>query len=50
VLNKDTMKDVIDASIERGHVIKVIPEGDEAAPPLYKCYRVQQDQERVFFN
>jgi hypothetical protein len=45
VLNKDTMKDVIDASIEWGHIIEIVPEGDEAALPLHKCYRVQQDQE-----
>jgi hypothetical protein len=45
VLNKDTMWDAIDASIERGHIVKIVPEGDEAAPPLHKCYCVQQDQE-----
>ncbi len=49
MLNKDTMKDVIDASIERGHVVEIVPEGDEAAPPPHKCYHVQQDQERNFF-
>jgi hypothetical protein len=41
VLNKDTMKDVIDASIERGHVIEIVPKGDEAAPLLHECYHVQ---------
>ena len=41
VLNKDTMKDVIDASIERGHVVEIVPEGDEAAPPPHKRYRVR---------
>jgi hypothetical protein len=50
VLNKDTMTDVIDASIERGRIVKIVPEGDEAAPPLHKCYRVQQDQERDFYH
>ncbi len=33
VLDKDTMRDAIDASIERGHVTKIVPEGDEATPP-----------------
>ncbi len=41
--DKDTMTDLIDALIERGHIVKIIPEGDEAAPPLHKCYHVQQD-------
>ncbi len=50
VLNKDTMKDVIDASIERGHIVEIVPEGDEAAPPPHECYRVQQDQERDFYH
>jgi hypothetical protein len=45
VLNKDTMKDAIDASIERGHIVEIVPQGDEAAPPWHKCYCVQQDQE-----
>ncbi len=50
VLNKDTMKDVIDALIERGHIVKVVPEGDEAAPPSHKRYRLQQDQEQDFYH
>ncbi len=50
VLNKDTMKDVIVASIERGHIVKIVPEGDEAAPPPHKCYHVQQDQEQDFYH
>ncbi len=33
VLNKETMKDVIDALIEKGHIVKIVPEGDKAAPP-----------------
>jgi hypothetical protein len=32
VLDEDTMRDVIIALIERGHVIKIVPEGDEATP------------------
>jgi hypothetical protein len=50
VLDKDTMRDAIDASIERGHIIKIVPEGDEAAPPPHKCYRVQQDQEQDLYH
>ncbi len=41
VLGKDTMTDVIAASIERGHIVKIVPEGDEAAPPPHEHYRVQ---------
>ncbi len=41
VLNKDTMKDAIDASIERGHIVEIVLEGDEAAPPPHKRYRVR---------
>jgi hypothetical protein len=33
VLEEDTMKDAIDASIEKGRVVKIVPEGDEAIPP-----------------
>ncbi len=50
VLDKDTMRDTIDASIERGHVVKIVPEGDEATPPLHECYRVQRDQKQDFFH
>jgi hypothetical protein len=50
VLNEDTVKDVIDALIERGHIVEIVPEGDETAPPPHKCYRVQQDQEQDFFH
>ncbi len=50
VLNEDTMTDVIDAAKERGHIVKIVPEGDEVAPPLHKCYCVQQDQEQVFLS
>jgi hypothetical protein len=41
MLNKDTMRNAIDALIERGHIVKIVPEGDEAAPLPHKCYRVQ---------
>ncbi len=50
VLNKDTMKDVIDASIERGHIVDIVPEGDEAAPPPHKHHRVLRDQEQDFHH
>jgi hypothetical protein len=49
VLDKDTMRDAIDNSVERGHVIKIVPEGDEVTPPPHKCYCMQQDQEQDFF-
>jgi hypothetical protein len=42
VLDEDTMRDAIDASIERGHVIKIVPErDDDTPPPPHKYYRVQ---------
>ncbi len=41
VLDKDTMRDAIDALIERGHVVNIVPEGDEATPPPHKHYRMQ---------
>jgi hypothetical protein len=50
VLNEDTMKDLIDALIERGHVVKIVPEGDEAAPRPHERYCVQQDQEQDFYH
>jgi hypothetical protein len=50
VLNKDTMKDAIDASIERGHIVKIVLKGDEGAPPPHKRYCVQQDQEQDFYH
>ncbi len=50
VLDKDTMTDVIDALIGRWHIIKIVPEGDEASPPLHKHYHVQQDQEQDFHH
>jgi hypothetical protein len=40
VLDKDTMRDAFDALIERGHVVKIVPEGDEATPPPHECYHV----------
>jgi hypothetical protein len=46
VLDEHTMRDAIDALIERGHVVKIVPEGDEATPPLHECYRMQEGQEQ----
>jgi hypothetical protein len=50
VLDKHTMRDGIDALIERGHVVKIVPEGDEVTPPPHKHYRVQEGQERDFLS
>jgi hypothetical protein len=49
VLDKDTMRDAIDALIERGQVVEIFPEGDEATPPPQDC-RVQEGQEQDFFH
>ena len=47
VLNKDTMTDVIDASIERGRIVKIVPEGDEAAPPPHECYGGSKNKSKI---
>ena len=44
------MRDAIDASIESGHVVDIVAEGDEATPPLHERYHVQRDQEQDFFH
>jgi hypothetical protein len=49
VLDEDTMRNAIDASIERGHVVEIVPEGDDASPPPHECYCVQEGQEQDFF-
>jgi hypothetical protein len=41
VLDEHTMIDAIDALIERGHVVKIIPEGGEVTLSLHKSYWVQ---------
>jgi hypothetical protein len=50
VLDEHAMSDAIDASIERGHVIEVVPEGDEISLPPHKCYHVQEGQEHDFYQ
>jgi hypothetical protein len=50
VLDEHTMRDAIDALIERGHVIEICPEGDEVSPPPHKCYCVQEGQEHDFYQ
>jgi hypothetical protein len=50
VLDKHTMRDAIDASIERGHVIKIVPVGNEVYPPQHKHYHVQEGQECDFYQ
>jgi hypothetical protein len=44
------MRDAIDALIERGHVVEIVAEGDEATPPPHECYRMQEGQERDFYH
>jgi hypothetical protein len=50
VLDEHTMRDAIDALIERGHVIEIACKGDEVLPPLHECYRMQEGQEREFYQ
>jgi hypothetical protein len=49
LLDKDTMRDAIDALRERGHVVVIVPEGDEATPPPHECYCMQEGQDQDFF-
>jgi hypothetical protein len=42
VLDKHTMRDAIDALIERRHVVKIVPERDEVLPPPHERYRLQE--------
>ncbi len=50
VLDEHTMRDAIDASIEWGHVIKIVPEGDEVLPPPHEHYLMQEGQKRRFYQ
>jgi hypothetical protein len=50
VLDEDTMRDAIDALIERGHDVKIVPKGDEATPPPHERYRMQRNQEQDIFH
>ncbi len=50
VLNVPTMRDAINASIQRGHVVEVVPEGDELLPSPCKIHRVQERHETQFFQ
>ncbi len=43
------MRNAIDALIERGHAVNIVPEGDEATPPPHKRFRVQEGQEQDFY-
>jgi hypothetical protein len=44
------MRDAIDALIERGHAVDIVPEGDEVSPPPHKHYCMQEGQERDFYQ
>ncbi len=48
MLDEHTMRNAIDALIERGHVVKIICEGDEVSPPPHKRYHIQEGQECDF--
>ncbi len=50
VLDEHTIANAIDASIQRGHVVEVVSEGDEVSPPPLKCYRVQEEHEHWFYQ
>jgi hypothetical protein len=50
VLDKHTMRDAIDALIERGHVVEIVPEVDEVLPPLHEHYHMQEGQEHGFYQ
>jgi hypothetical protein len=50
VLDQHTMMDAIDASIEWGHVVKIVPEQDEVLPPPHKWYHMQEGQQCGFYQ
>jgi hypothetical protein len=50
VLDKDTMRDAIEALIERGHVVEIVPEGDKATLPPHERYCMQEGQEQDYFH
>jgi hypothetical protein len=50
VLDKHIMRDAIDALIERGHVVGIVPEGDKVSPPPHERYHVQEGQECDFYQ
>jgi hypothetical protein len=50
VLDEHTMANAIDASIKTGHVVEIIPEGDEVFPPLLKRYQIQEGHEHWFYQ
>ncbi len=45
VLNVQTMRDAINASIQAGHVAEVVPQGDGLLPPPHKRYCMQERYE-----
>jgi hypothetical protein len=45
VMDEHTMRDAINASIERGHVIEIVPEGYEILPTPHEHYCVQEGPE-----
>jgi hypothetical protein len=48
VLDVHTMRDGINALIQRGHVIEVLPKEDELLPSPHKQYRVQEKHKTQF--
>jgi hypothetical protein len=51
VLDKGTMANVIDASIQKGHVVdESVPKGDEVLPPLHKHYCMLEGDESQFYH
>jgi hypothetical protein len=37
-------------SLKRGHVVKIVPEGDEVLPPPHEHYCMQEGQEHGFYQ
>jgi hypothetical protein len=50
VLSKLTKRDAIDALIERGHVVEIVPERDDVPPHRMNATRVQVGQECDFYQ
>jgi hypothetical protein len=50
VLDEHTMRDVIDALIERGHVVEIVFEGDEVTPQQMNATAYKKGKSVIFYQ
>ncbi len=48
VIGEDIMRNAIDASIERGHVVEIVPEEDEATPHCTNATVCKKGKSKIF--